>query len=495
MTANGILQILILFGLVLACVKPLGLYMARVFARERTFLDPVLAPIERLIYRLSGVRPDVEQHWTTYTIAMLLFNVAGLLLLYAIQRLQGLLPLQPAGTRRRSRADSSFNTAVSFTTNTNWQSYVARVDDELLHPDGRARVPQLRVGGHGHRDRHRAGPRLRAPRGRRRSATSGWTSRAPRSTCCCRSRRSSPWCWSAQGVPQNLNAYTPCTTVEGADQTIAQGPVASQEAIKELGTNGGGFFNANSAHPFENPTPLTNFLEMFAIFADPARRSPTPSADGRRHPAGLGALRRDAGDPLLTGVVRRVLVRSGGQPAFAHGHRQSIPRGGNMEGKEVRFGIADSRPVRGGDHRRLLRRRQQHARQLHAARRHWFRCSTSSSARWSSAASGAGLYGMLVFAMLAVFIAGLMVGRTPEYLGKKIEANEVKMADAGHPHPRVLDPRLHRAGERHRPPGSPVALNNAGRTASARSSTPTPRAPATTAAPLRASPRTLSSTT
>ena len=422
MTANGILQILILFGLVLACVKPLGLYMARVFARERTFLDPVLAPVERLIYRLSGVRPDVEQHWTTYTIAMLLFNVAGLLLLYLMQRLQHLLPLNPQGLGPIS-PDSSFNTAVSFTTNTNWQSYV---------PESTMSYFTQMVGLAFHNFVSAAtgiALAIALVRGfaRHEAKTIGnfWVDLV----------RSTLWVllpisilltpvlvW--QGVPQNLNVYTAVKTVEGADQTIAQGPVASQEIIKELGTNGGGFFNANSAHPYENPTPLTDHLEMFAILLVSAALTYTFGLmvrDTRQGWALLGAMLAI----LLTGVFVAYWSEAAGNPAFA---RLGIdPTGGNMEGKEVRFGLPKSA--------------------LWAAVTTGTSCGAVNSMHDSFTplgglipllniqlgevvigGTGAGLYGMLFFAVLAVFIAGLMVGRTPEYLGKKIEAKEVTMA-------------------------------------------------------------------
>ncbi len=422
MTANGILQILILFGLVLACVKPLGLYMARVFARERTFLDPVLAPLERLIYRLSGVRPDVEQHWTTYTIAMLLFNVAGLLLLYLMQRVQHLLPFNPQGLGPIS-ADSSFNTAVSFTTNTNWQSYV---------PESTMSYFTQMVGLAFHNFVSAAtgiALAIALVRGfaRHEGKTIGnfWVDLV----------RSTLWVllpisilltpvlvW--QGVPQNLNAYTAVKTVEGADQTIAQGPVASQEIIKELGTNGGGFYNANSAHPYENPTPLTDHLEMFAILLVSAALTYTFGVmvrDTRQGWALLGAMLAI----LLTGVFIAYWSEAAGNPAFA---RLGVdPAGGNMEGKEVRFGLPNSA--------------------LWAAVTTGTSCGAVNSMHDSFTplgglipllniqlgevvigGTGAGLYGMLLFAVLSVFIAGLMVGRTPEYLGKKIEAKEVTMA-------------------------------------------------------------------
>ena len=216
--------------------------------------------------------------------------------------------------------------------------------------------------------RHRAGARVRAPRGQDDRQLLGRPDARPRSRCCCRSRSSARSVLVWQGVPQNLNAYTAVKTVEGAAQTIAQGPVASQEIIKELGTNGGGFFNANSAHPYENPTPLTDLLEMLAILAGRARRSPTPSASWCATPARAGRCSARCGDPAHRGVVVAYWSEAAGNPDRSP--RLGVdPAGGNMEGKEVRFGLANSRSVGGGHHRHLLRRRQQHARQLHAARR------------------------------------------------------------------------------------------------------------------------------
>jgi K+-transporting ATPase ATPase A chain len=422
MTANGILQILFLFGFVLACVKPLGLYMARVFARERTFLDPLLEPVERLVYRLSGVRPEVEQHWTTYTVAMLLFNAAGLLLLYAMQRAQHLLPLNPQGLGPISE-DSSFNTAVSFATNTNWQSYVPESTMSYFTQMAGLTFHNFVSAATG------IALAIALVRGfaRHEGNTIGnfWVDLV----------RSTLWVllpisilftpilvW--HGVPQNLNAYTAVKTVEGADQTIAQGPVASQEIIKELGTNGGGFFNANSAHPYENPTPLTDHLEMFALLLVSAALTYTFGVmvrDVRQGWVLLGAMLAI----LLTGIGVAYWSEAAGNPAFI---RLGVdPAGGNMEGKEVRFGLVNSA--------------------MWAASTTGTSCGAVNSMHDSFTplgglipllniqlgevvigGTGAGLYGMLLFAVLSVFIAGLMVGRTPEYLGKKIEAKEVTMA-------------------------------------------------------------------
>jgi potassium-transporting ATPase potassium-binding subunit len=422
MTANGVIQILLFFGIVFALTKPLGSYMARVFQRERTFLDPVLVPVERLIYRVSGVKPNVEQHWTTYTIAMLLFNVTGLVVLYTMQRLQHVLPLNPQGLGPISE-DSSFNTAVSFTSNTNWQSYVPESTMSYFTQMAGLTFHNFVSAATG------IALAIALVRGfaRHEMKTVGnfWVDLV----------RSTLWIllpicllvtpvlvW--QGVPQNLNPYTAAKTVEGVDQTIAQGPVASQEVIKELGTNGGGFFNANSAHPYENPTPLTDLIEMVLIFAISAGLTYT-----------FGVIVGDARQGWALFAVMAVLFFAGvsvaywseasGNPAFA---RMGIdPSGGNMEGKEVRFGIANSA--------------------LWATVTTDTSCGAVNSMHDSYTplggmipminmqlgevvygGVGSGLYGMLVFAILSVFIAGLMVGRTPEYLGKKIEAKEVTMA-------------------------------------------------------------------
>jgi K+-transporting ATPase ATPase A chain len=422
MTANGVIQILLFFGIVLALTKPLGAYMARVFNRERTFLDPVLGPIERLIYRVSGVKPDVEQHWTTYTIAMLLFNVAGLLVLYAMQRLQHLLPLNPQALGPISE-DSSFNTAVSFTSNTNWQSYVPESTMSYFTQMAGLTFHNFVSAATG---MALAIALVRAfARHEMKTVGNFWVDLTR-----CTLWILLPICllvtpilvW--QGVPQNLNLYTAAKTVEGADQTIAQGPVASQEVIKELGTNGGGFFNTNSAHPYENPTPLTDLIEMLLIFAISAGLTYT-----------FGLMVKDTRQGWALFAVMAVLFFLGvsvaywseasGNPAFA---RVGIdPAGGNMEGKEVRFGVVNSA--------------------LWATVTTDTSCGAVNSMHDSFTplggmipminmqlgevvygGVGSGLYGMLVFAVLSVFIAGLMVGRTPEYLGKKIEAKEVTMA-------------------------------------------------------------------
>jgi K+-transporting ATPase ATPase A chain len=428
MTANGWLQIALYVGVLLLCVKPLGLYMARVFNGERTFLDPVLRPVERLIYAVSRVDPRQEQHWTTYTAAMLLFSLASFVLLYALQRLQHVLPLNPQGFDPPS-PDSAFNTAVSFTSNTNWQSYAGESTMSYLVQMAGLTVQNFLSAAVG------IVLAIALIRGfaRRSAQTVGnfWVDMV----------RTTLWIllplsfifalvlvW--QGVPQNLQKYVDATTVEGASQTIAQGPVASQIAIKQLGTNGGGFFNANSAHPYENPTPLSNFFEMLAIFAIGAALTYTFGhmvGDTRQGWALFGAMMA----VFLMGLVVAYWAEAAGNPAFdrlgIHTAADAAQAGGNMEGKEVRFGIANSAL--------------------------WATATTDASNGSVNSMHdsytplggmvplfnimlgevivggvGSGLYGMLLFVIVAVFIAGLMVGRTPEYLGKKIEAKEVKMS-------------------------------------------------------------------
>ena len=428
MTLNGWLQIALYVGVLLLCVKPLGLYMARVFNGERTFLDPVMRPVERLIYAVSGVNPRQEQHWTTYTAAMLLFSLASFVLLYALQRLQHVLPLNPQGFAPPS-PDSAFNTAVSFTSNTNWQSYAGESTMSYLSQMAGLTVQNFVSAAVG------IVLAIALIRGfaRRSAQTVGnfWVDLV-RTTLRILLPLSFIFAlvlvW--QGVPQNLQPYIDATTVEGGSQTIAQGPVASQEAIKMLGTNGGGFFNANSAHPYENPTPLSNFLEMLAIFVIGAALTYTFGhmvGDTRQGWALFGAMMA----VFLMGLVVAYWAESAGNPAFDRLGIQTAANatqaGGNMEGKEVRFGIANSTL--------------------------WATATTDASNGSVNSMHdsytpiggmvplfnimlgeviiggvGSGLYGMLLFAIVAVFIAGLMVGRTPEYLGKKIEAKEVKMS-------------------------------------------------------------------
>jgi K+-transporting ATPase ATPase A chain len=424
---NAVFQVGIFLAIVTVVSVPLGLYMARVFAHEPTFLDPLLAPIERLIYRVCRVRPGSEMTWGEYAAAMLLFSMAGMLVLYAMQRLQAFLPLNPqkfAGVA----PDLAFNTAASFTTNTNWQAYGGESTMSYLTQMAGLAFHNFVSAAAG------IAIAIAVIRGfvRRNARTLGnfWVDLT----------RATLWVllpislvfalvlvW--QGVPQNFSPYAHVKTVEGVEQVIAEGPVASQEAIKELGTNGGGFFNANSAHPYENPTPLTDLLELVAIFAISA---------GLTHTFGQMAGDRRQGWALLSvmaimflmGVTPAIWAEQRGNPQFAalglHQHASSGQSGGNMEGKETRFGIIDSA--------------------LWATVTTDTSCGAVNSMHDSFTplgglvplvnmqigeiifgGVGSGLYGMLVMAVLSVFIAGLMVGRTPEYLGKKIEGREMKL--------------------------------------------------------------------
>ncbi len=431
MTTNGILQIVIYFLVIAAVAKPMGVFMTRVFAGERTFLHPVLRPLERLCYKLCGVNEGVEQRWTQYAGSMLAFSIFSAVLLYALQRLQGFLPLNPMGfstahapaNATAMTPDLAFNTAVSFTTNTNWQSYggeatlsyLVQMLGLTMHNFTSAAVGMaIAVAMIRGFSRHQA------------NALGNFWADIVRATVYVLLPLSLVFALflTSQGVIQNLKPYTTATTVEGKTQTIAQGPVASQEAIKMLGTNGGGFFNANSAHPFENPTPLTNFFQMISIFLIPA---------GLTYVFGRMVKDQRQGWALFAAMSILFLV---GAFVVYHFEQTGNPiltklgldnAGGNMEGKEVRFGIAatalfatittdascgavigmhDSFTPMGG----LVPLFNLHLGEV------------------IFGGVGAGLYGMLMFAILAVFIAGLMVGRTPEYLGKKIEGKEVKMA-------------------------------------------------------------------
>ena len=451
MTTNGWLQILVFLLVILALTKPLGVFMARVFNREKTFLDPVLRPIERLIYALTGVEENVEMKWTEYAVAMLLFSLVSMVLLYFIQRVQGMLGFNPqklAGVE----PFLAFNTAASFTTNTNWQSYVPESTMSYL----------TQMMGLAYHNFVSAATGIALAiafiRGiaRREKQTIGnfWVDLTR-----CTLWVLLPVCivgsllLVSQGVVQNLKPYDtvkllepqqvphlgsdgkPATTPDGkpvmdtvTDQTIAQGPVASQEIIKEFGTNGGGFFNANSAHPFENPTPLTNWIEMVCIFAISAGLTYTLGmmTGSRRHGWAVWAAMAFL---FLCGVTTAYWSESRGNPLLKGvDQRASIAQtGGNMEGKEVRFGLADST--------------------LFATATTDTSCGAVNSMHDSYTplggmvplinimlgeiifgGVGSGLYGALIFVVLSVFIAGLMVGRTPEYLGKKIEAFDVKMA-------------------------------------------------------------------
>jgi len=428
MVWNAVLQVGIFSVLVTVISVPLGLYMARVFAGERTFLDPVLRPLERTIYRLCGVHPATEMTWGEYAIALLWFSAAGMLLLYAQERLQGWLPFNPQGLSAVT-PDLAFNTTASFTTNTNWQAYGGETTMAYLTQMAGLAFHNFVSAGAG------IAAAIAVIRGfiRRSAPTIGnfWFDLV----------RATLWIllpvsvvgavllvW--QGVPQNLHPYVHAKTLEGAEQVIAQGPVASQEIIKELGTNGGGFFNANSTHPYENPTPLSNLIEMLAIFSIGAALTHTfgQMAGDRRQGWALFAAMAFL---FLAGAGAAIWAEQRGNPQFAAMgiNQQASPTqsGGNMEGKEVRNGIVNSA--------------------LWATVTTDTSCGAVNSMHDSYTplgglvpllnmqigeiifgGVGSGLYGMLVMAVLSVFIAGLMVGRTPEYLGKKIEAREMKLA-------------------------------------------------------------------
>jgi K+-transporting ATPase ATPase A chain len=436
MTPNGLLQIGVFFLVLLALTKPMGSFMARVFAGERTWLHRVLRPLERLIYRLCGIREEQEQRWTGYAASLLMFSLASLLLTYLIQRIQGLLPFNPQGFGTAHAAqgatamtpDLAFNTAVSFTTNTNWQSYTPEITMSYL-------TQMVGLATHNFFSAA-AGMAIAIAlvRGfaRHTSEKIGnfWVDMT-RATVYILLPLSIliAILFVSQGVIENLSPYSEAATLEGGAQLIAQGPVASQEAIKMLGTNGGGFFNANSAHPFENPTPLSNFIQMLSIFVIPAGLTYTFGKmvkDTRQGWAIFAAM----SILFLAGVFVAYPSEQSGNPILSalgiESHATASQPGGNMEGKEVRFGIANSA--------------------LFATVTTDASCGAVNSFHDSFTplgglvplvnielgevvfgGVGAGLYGMLMFAILTVFIAGLMVGRTPEYLGKKIEQKEVKM--------------------------------------------------------------------
>ena len=453
MTLNGWLQIVVFLALILAVTKPLGLFMARVFEREKTLLDPVLRPIERLLYRVTGVDEQHEMRWTEYATAMLLFSGVSMLVLYGIQRLQAILPFNPQHLAGVTPQHIAFNTAASFMTNTNWQAYSGEVLMSYF----------TQMAGLAYHNFVSAAVGISLAiafiRGiaRRQMHTIGnfWVDMV----------RASLWVLLpfsivgalllvSQGVVDNLKPYDTVKLVEpqqvqrlGSDgkpvmdasgkpvmdtmttQTIAQGPVASQEIIKEWGTNGGGFFNANSAHPYENPTPLTNLIELFSIFALSSGLTYTLGrmTGSRAHGwAVWGAM----AILFLAGVTLTYWAEAQGNPLYPSTVAQRatpLQSGGNMEGKETRFGIANSA--------------------LFATVTTDASCGAING--WHDSFTplggmipllnimlsevifggvGAGMYGILIYIVLAVFIAGLMVGRTPEYLGKKIEAYDVKMA-------------------------------------------------------------------
>ncbi len=452
MTANGWFQIFLFFALVLLVTKPVGIFMTRVFNRERTFMDPVLRPIERILYRVTGVDEDHEMRWTEYAISMLLFSLVSMIVLYLMERLQGYLPFNPQKLGAVNTSALAFNTAASFTTNTNWQnysgettmSYFTQMAGLAYHNFMSAAVGIVLA--------------IAFIRGvaRRQMQTIGnfWVDLVR-----CNLWVLLPVCivgalvLVSQGVIQNLKPYDTVKLVEPmqvqkigsdgkpmvdaqgkpvmdtvTDQTIAQGPVASQEIIKELGTNGGGFFNANSAHPFENPTPLSNLIELVSIFAIGSGLTYTLGSmtGSQRHGWAVWAAMAIL---FFAGVTVAYWAEARGNPLLAGTDQRvsALQSGGNMEGKEVRFGIANTAL--------------------------WATVTTDASCGaingWHDSFTplgglvplanimlsevvfggvGAGMYGMLIYIVLAVFIAGLMVGRTPEYLGKKIEAYDVKMA-------------------------------------------------------------------
>ncbi len=430
MSTQGVAEILVYFAVLIAITKPMGLYMARLFQGERTFLHPVIRPLEKLAYKLCGVREDAEQRWTQYTASLLSFSVFSFLFAYVLQRAQGHLPLNPQnfGTPVMT-PDLAFNTAISFMTNTNWQSYSGESTMSYLVQMAALTVQNFASGAAG------VAVAIAVVRGfaRVQFKTLGnfWVdlTRATLYLFLPLSLIGALFLCS-QGVIQNFHANTVVKTVEGLTQTIPQGPVASQEAIKMVGTNGGGFFNGNSSHPFENPTPLSNLVQMIMIFCIPAGLTFTFGkmvGDTRQGWALFGA----ASVLFLSGVIVCYAAEQAGNPLLSklgiESHATAAQSGGNMEGKEVRFGIATTA--------------------LFATITTDASCGAIIGVHDSFTplgglvplfnimtgevifgGVGAGLYGLLLFAILAVFIAGLMVGRTPEYLGKKIEQKEVKMA-------------------------------------------------------------------
>lgn len=452
MTANGWFQIFLFLLILFLITKPMGIYMARVFSREKTFVDPLLRPVERLFYRVTAVDEKREMRWTEYAISMLLFSAVSMIVLYLMQRLQGYLPFNPQKFGAVSPAHVAFNTAASFTTNTNWQAYSGENTMSYL----------TQMAGLAYHNFMSAAVGISLAiafiRGiaRREMETIGnfWVDLVR--TCLWVLL---PFCvvgalvLVSQGVIQNLRPYDKAALVEPqkvqkagqdgkpiigpdgkpvmdtvSEQTIAQGPVASQEIIKEFGTNGGGFFNANSAHPFENPTPLTNLIEMLAIFTIGSGLTYTlgrmtgSQAHGWAVWSAMAIL-------FLAGLTVAYWAESRGNPLLAgtNQHVSARQPGGNMEGKEVRFGIADSS---------LFATITTDA--SCGAINGWFDSFTPLGGMVPLAnimmsevvfgGVGSGMYGMLIDVILAVFIAGLMVGRTPEYLGKKIESYDVKMA-------------------------------------------------------------------
>jgi K+-transporting ATPase ATPase A chain len=420
MTLNGWIQILVFCGIVIALIKPLGGYMTRVFAGERTLLSPVLGPVERGLYRIAGTSERDEQHWTTYTASMLLFNFVGFIALYSLLRFQDVLPYNPMGMAAVG-PELAFNTAASFVSNTNWQNYGGESTMSYLTQMMGLSVQNFVSAATG------IAIAIALIRGFSRASGKAignfWVDMT-RSVLYILL----PICivltivFVYLGMPQTFGASVTATTLEGAQQTIAMGPVASQMAIKMLGTNGGGFFNANSAHPFENPDAIANLIQMVAIFAIGAALTNVFGrmvGDQRQGWAIFAAM----GTLFMAGVIVCYWAEAAGNPLV---HALGLP-GGNMEGKEVRFGIVLS--------------------SLFAVVTTAASCGAVIAMHDSFTALGgmipminmqlgevviggvgAGLYTMLLFVIIAVFVAGLMVGRTPEYLGKKIEGKEVKMA-------------------------------------------------------------------
>jgi K+-transporting ATPase ATPase A chain len=437
MTISGFLYIVVYFLILLALTKPLGLFMAHAFEGERTFLHPLLRPLERLVYRLCGIREDTEQRWTQYAASLLAFSLVSFLFAYLIQRLQAFLPLNPMGfstghppgNATPMTPDLAFGTAVSFMTNTNWQAYGGETTLSYFVQMAALTVQNFLSAAAG------IAVAIALVRGfaRKQVNTIGnfWVDLTR-----CTIYVLLPLAFAFalflcfRGVPQTLKAYQKATTMEGATQTIAVGPVASQESIKMLGSNGGGFFNANSSHPFENPTPLTNFVELLSILAISSGLTYTFGkmvGDTRQGWALFAAM----AIMFLGAVFICYPAEQAGNPTLARVGVETAPtgtqQGGNMEGKDVRFGIASSAL--------------------------WATATTDASNGSVNSMHdsftplgglipmfniqadevifggvGSGLYGMLLYAIVGVFIAGLMVGRTPEYLGKKIEQKEVKMA-------------------------------------------------------------------
>ena len=420
MTINGWIQIALFCAVVLALARPLGGYMTRVFGGERTFLSPVLAPVERGLYRVAGISSAQEQHWLAYALSMLAFHVLGFLALYALLRLQAVLPFNPDG-QSAVGPDLAFNTSTSFVTNTNWQSYGGETTMSYLTQMLGLTTQNFLSAATG------ISLAVALVRGFSRASAntvgSFWVDLTRTILYVLL-----PLCivytlfLVSQGIPQTLGGGVEVTTLEGAKQTLAVGPVASQVAIKMLGTNGGGFFNVNAAHPFENPTALSNFIQIVSIFAIGAAMTNVFGrmvGDERQGWAILAAM----GVLFLAGTAIVYWAESAGSPVL----NASGLAGGNMEGKEVRFGIVASA--------------------LFAAVTTAASCGAVNAMHGSFTALGgmiplinmelgeiivggvgAGLYGILIFVIVTIFVAGLMVGRTPEYLGKKIEAREVKMA-------------------------------------------------------------------